>query len=52
MISRTPGSRKASKFTVDAKKIIEKQIEKNDEMTGKELQKLLAKNDIQVALSK
>ena len=52
MISRTPGSRKASKFTADAKKIIEKQIEKDDEMTGKELQKLLAKNDIQVALSK
>ena len=51
MISCTPGSGKASKFTADAKKIIEEQMEKDDEMTGVELQKLLAKNDIQVASS-
>ena len=50
-ISRTPGSGKASKFTTDAKKIIEEQMEKDNETTGVELQKLLAKNDIQVATS-
>ena len=51
MISRTPGSGKASKLTADAKKIIEEQMEKDDETTGVELQKLLAENDIQVASS-
>ena len=51
MISHTPGSGKASKFTADAKKILEEQMEKNDETTGIKLQKLLAKNDIQVASS-
>ena len=33
----------------DAKKIIEEQMVKNDKMTGVELQKLLAKSDIQTA---
>ena len=51
MISRTPGSGKASKFTADAKMIIEEQMEKDDETTGVELQKMLAKNGIQVASS-
>ena len=49
MISLMPEIGKASKFTADAKKIIEEQIEKDDETIGEELQKLLAKNDIQVA---
>ena len=48
IISLMPGSRKASKFTVNAK-IIEERMERDDEMTGIELLKLLAKNDIQVA---
>ena len=52
MISCTPGSGKASKFNADAKKIIEEQMEKDDETRGVELQKLLAKSDTQVALSK
>ena len=51
MILRTPESGKASNFTADAKMIIEEQMEKNDEMTGVQLQKLLAKNDIQLASS-
>ena len=34
MISRMPRSGKASKFTTDAKKIIEEQIENDDETTG------------------
>ena len=52
MISRTPGSEKASKFNSNAKKIIEEQMEKDSETTGVQLQKLLAKNEIQVASSK
>lgn len=36
-------SRKASKFTTDAYKIIKEQVEKDDEMTGVKLQKLLGK---------
>ena len=52
MISCTPGSEKASKFNSNAKKIIEEQMEKDKETTGVELQKLLAKNEIQVASSK
>ena len=51
MILHTPGSGKASKFNADAKKI-EEQVEKDDEMTGVELQKLLAKSDTRVASSK
>ena len=52
MISRTPGRGKASKFTADAKNIIEEPIELDEQTTRVELQKLLAKTDIQVALSK
>ena len=38
MISRTPGSEKASKFNSNAKKIIEEQMEKDNKTTGVELQ--------------
>ena len=50
-ISRKPGSGMASKFTEDAERIIEDQMNKDDETTGMELKNLLGKSGIQVATS-
>ena len=42
-IARVPGTGRASKVTSEIRMVIEKQMEKNDESTGLELQKLLQK---------
>ena len=49
--SRRPGTGKASKTTDNAKRIIEEQMNKDDETTGCELQKLLSKHGITVCAS-
>ena len=49
--SRKPGTGKASKMTDNAKRIIEEQMNKDDETTGCELQKLLSKDGITVCAS-
>lgn len=48
-IAHAPGSDQTWKKITEAKRIIEDQMKKNDETLGKELQKLLTKNDISVA---
>ena len=48
MIARAPGSGQKSKMTAKAKQIVEEQMEKNDETTRKELQKLIGQNGIKV----
>ena len=49
--SHRPGTGKASKTTDNAKRIIEEQMNKDDETTGCELQKLLSKHGITVCAS-
>ena len=49
--SRRPGTGKASKTTDNTKRIIEEQMNKDDETTGCELQKLLSKHGITVCAS-
>ena len=43
-IARAPGTGQASKLTPEIRRVIEEQMEKNDEITGLELQKLLLKD--------
>ena len=49
-ITRAHGSGQRSKMTAEAQRLIEEQMEADDETTGKELQKLLSKN-LQLQLS-
>ena len=49
--SRKPGTGKASKMMDNAKRIIEEQMNKDDETTGCELQKLLSKDGITICAS-
>ena len=49
--SRNPGTRKASKMIDNAKRIIKEQMNKEDETTGCELQKLLFNDGITVCAS-
>ena len=48
-IARAPGSGQTSKMTVEAQRLIEEQMEADDETTGKELQKLMSTNGIEVS---
>ena len=48
-IARVPGSSQSSKMTTEAVRIVEEHMGKDDKITGKVLQTLLAKDDITVA---
>ena len=50
-ITCVPGSSQIAKKTTETVGIFKEQMEKDDETMGKELQKLLAKNDINIALA-
>ena len=50
-ISHAPGSGQTTLLTADAEKIIKKQMSRDDETTGLELQKLLAGSGVQVNTS-
>ena len=48
-IAHAPGRGQRSNMTAEAQRLIEEEMEADDETTGKELQKLLSKNGIKVS---